>query len=268
MHRLDEFGVPHRYCFVIADEEISASAIEGATIAAEHYEADLVVVGECEAEVPNLRWEKFVSMLGGAVFGLSPLESQFREHLAELGHNRLPEGLNGEPDDLFEEYVRSALEFVIGSRIVRYGQKRRFEARPDGIIPPHRGFYALYDAKAYGEGYKVTLDTVRQFESYVKDFSDRYGGYLPRLNAFVVVSGHFAHQDKTLENRSRDLLDRCGVPLSFLTTDALSRIIEILADKPRIRHAIKWSRVFSDPVVQPKRVQEECRTVVQDGTIS
>jgi hypothetical protein len=272
--RLDEFGVSHRYCFAIADEEISLSEVEGASVAAEHYKAHLVMVGKFSAEIAERRtevvslgWESFVNQFGGPVFGLSPLESEFGEHLGELGHNRLPEGLEGEPENLFEKYVRSALEFVIGSRVVPYGQTRRFEARPDGIIPPNRGFYALYDAKAYGEGYDVTRDTLRQFEDYVRDFSDRYEGYLPRLNAFVVVSGHFRQADQTLADRSRDLYDLCDVPLAFLTTASLSQIIGILADKPKVRRAIRWSRVFSDPVVRAKRVEQELLTVLRDETI-
>jgi hypothetical protein len=267
VHRLDEFGLAHRYCFAIAEEEIGQSEIEGASIAAEHYQADLIVVGECDAEVASLGWDRFVNLFGGPVFGLSPLESQFREQLGELAHNQLPEGLEGEPNTLFEEYVRSALEFIIGSRVVPYGQKRRGEARPDGIIPPNRGLYALYDAKAYSKGYKVTIDTLRQFESYVKEFEDRYEGYLPRLNAFIAVSGHFPHRDKTLEDRSRDLYELCGVPLSFLTADTLSQIIEILSDKPSIRRAIRWTRVFADPIVRSQRVEQERRTVLQDDAI-
>lgn len=266
-HRLDEFGVTHHYCFAIAEEAISPSEIEGASIAAEHYKADLIVVGDCDVEVPCLSWERFVNMFGGPMFGVSPLESQFQEHLMELGRNQLPEGLEGSANDLFEQYVRHALEFIIGSRVVRYGQSRRFEARPDGIIPPNSGLYALYDAKAYGQGYEVTLDTVRQFESYVREFKERYEGYIKRMDAFVVVSSRFPHRDDTLADRSRDLYDLCGVPLSFLTTDAVSRIIEILANKPSIRRAIRWSRVFSDPVVRVQRVEREYRTILQDETI-
>lgn len=127
--------------------------------------------------------------------------------------------------------------------------------------------YALYDAKAYGDGYRVTQDTLRQFDSYVRDFRNRYEGYVPPLNAFIVVSGHFPHDDETLADRSRDLYELCGVPLSFLTTESLNDIIVTLADTPRIRRAIRWTRVFSDPVVRSKRVERERRAVLRENVI-
>ena len=267
LHRFDEFGIAHRYCFAVAENEIGASEVEGARVAADHHDADLIVVGKCEFEAVTLGWEEFVNVFGGPIVGLSPLESQFREHLEELGHNRLPEGLQGEANTRFEEHVRSALEFMIGSRVIPYGQRRSGEARPDGIVPPHGGLYVLYDAKAYGKGYTVTQDTLRQFDSYVRDFRNRYEGFVPPLDAFIVVSGHFPHDDETLADRSRDLYELCGVPLSFLTTETLNEIIEILADTPRIRRAVRWTRVFSDPVVRTKRVQRECRAVLRDNVI-
>src|SRR5829696_4004765 len=66
-HRFDEFGVIHRYCFAIADEEMGPTEVEGASVAAEHYEADLIVVGECTDEVSCLGWERFVNLFGGPV---------------------------------------------------------------------------------------------------------------------------------------------------------------------------------------------------------
>lgn len=195
-HRLDEFGVSHCYCFAVFEDNFSSSQVETVKIEAKHYGAEPVLVGEGCAEVPSLGWEKFISLFGGPILSLKPFEPCFREHLHELGHNRLPEGILGKPDDLFEVYVREALEFVLGARVRRYGQDRRFEVRPDGIVLLHQNFYALYDAKAYGKGYKVTQDSLRQFGSYVKDFSTRYGTYLQRMNSFLVVSGEFVQGEK------------------------------------------------------------------------
>lgn len=265
--RVDEFGMAHRYCFAVFEDEFSPAQIEAIEIAAKYHGAEPVLVGEGIADLPNLEWDGFISLFGGPILSLKPFEPQFREHLHELGHNRLPEGLGGKADDLFEVYVREALEFVLGERVVRYGQDRLFEARPDGLVLPSQGFYALYDAKAYGDGYPVTQDSLRQFGSYVKDFSKRYGTYLQRLNSFLVISGKFAQGDKALDSRARDFMAEHQVPLSFMTADTLGEIIEILAETPVVRRAVNWSRVFSDSVARPSLVRSEIGLVLRDKTV-
>ena len=81
-----------------------------------------------------IEWDRFLNLFGGPIFGLSPLESDFGTQLNQLGQNKLPLGLEGKADDLFELYVRNAFEFIFGCKVIRYGQDRRFETRPDGII--------------------------------------------------------------------------------------------------------------------------------------
>jgi hypothetical protein len=265
--RLDEFGVAHRYCFAVFEDDFSPSQVDTVRIEAKHYGAEPVLVGEGIAEVPSLEWNRFMSLFGGPILSLKPFEPQFREHLHELGHNRLPEGLEGKADDLFEVYVREALEFVLGERVVRYGQERHFETRPDGLVLPSQDFYALYDAKAYGKGYEVTQNSLRQFGSYVRDFSKRYSTYLKRLNSFLVVSGRFVQGDEALDQRSKEFIAAHGVPLSFLTSDKLGEMIEILSETPVVRRAIDWSRVFSDPVAQASRVRSEVGMVLRDKTV-
>src|SRR6266850_8122845 len=183
MSRIDEFGASHHYCFAVAEEHFGQAQVETARIAAEYRHAQLVLIGRNDSTLPTVEWDRFINLFGGPVFSASPLEPDFADHLIALGHNRLPDGLQGRADDLFEAYVHVALEFMLGTRVVRYGQNRRFEARPDGIVLPYRNFAALYDAKAYREGYEVTAETIRQFKSYVEDFSSRYQSYLA-LNAF------------------------------------------------------------------------------------
>lgn len=265
--RLDEFGVAHHYCFAVFEDEFAPAQIEAVKIAAKYHGAEPILVGEGISDVPTLKWDRFTSLFGGSVFSLKPFEPRFREHLRELGRNRLPKGLEGKADDLFEVYVKEALEFILGERVVRYGQERLFEARPDGLVLPSQGFYALYDAKAYADGYPVGQDSLRQFGSYVKDFSKRYGSYLQRLNSFLVVSGKFAQGGKALDERSREFIAEYQVPLSFMTADALGEIIEILSETPVVRRAVNWSRVFSDSVIRPSLVRSEVGTVSRDKTI-
>jgi hypothetical protein len=263
--RFDEFGVVQDYCFALADNKLSEDQVKGASIAANHHHAHLVIIGNSNVH-PGVEWDRFVNLFGGPVLNTGPLEPGFAEQLVELGHNSLPNGLQGKPDDLFELYVHAALEFILGGRVLRYGQARLYEALPDGWAIPNPHFSALYDAKAYEDGYEVTADSMRQFKSYIELFNRRYSSYY-RLNAFVVISGEFQNKDSTLDKRSRELLADTGVPISFLDANSLADILKLLAKYPLVRRSINWARIFSDVIVQSQMVMKELKVIQKDGII-
>ena len=266
MTRFDEFGARHRYAFALADERALAEAeIGSARIIAEDRGEQLVVIGSARADVTAVPWERFANLFGGPVSATSALEPGFTEALRTLGRNELPPGLVGQPDDLFEEYVRAAFEFIFAGRVIRYGQERRFEKRSDGIALPNDRFRALYDAKAYEHGYPVTADSVRQFASYIEEFKQRYEPYIPRQHAFIVVSATFAQGEAALRNRSTELLAQCGVPLACLTAEVLGEIIRMVSAEPAARRAINWPLVFSRAVVDAKMVSTEIEAIRNDG---
>lgn len=265
--RYDEFGAAHVYCFVLAEDRLSAAQVEAARIAADYHGAQLVLIGHSDEQVLIVDWQRFVSLFGGPVLSTHPTESSFANELIQLGHNQLPEGLQGKPDDLFERHVRVALEFLLGGRVIRYGQDRRFEARADGIVLPTLDLSALYDAKAYSEGYKITANSIRQFKSYVEDFTSRYRAYLSNLKTFLVISGHFPQRESTLAGRARDLLDECRVPLCCVSASALGEMVQLLSCSPQLRWSIRWSRIFADPVVKPEKVLQEIEAITKDQII-
>lgn len=265
--RSDEFGAIHHYCFALSESTFSQQQIEAAKIASIHHTAQLILVGSGVYDVPTVTWDRFVNLFGGPIFSMSPLEPEFGKNLVQLGHNQMPVGLEGRADDLLELYVHAALEFTLGGRVIRYGQERRFEARPDGLAIPGSNFTALYDAKAYTEGYEVTIEAIRQFSSYVNEFKSKYEAYLPRLNSFLVISGSFPHNDEILDRRSRDFLAVCGVPLSFITAETLAQIVSLLTEHTATRRSINWSRIFTNPVVKYQQVESEVKVLHRDGII-
>ena len=264
--RYDEFGTTQRYCFLIAEDLLSEDYVSGAQIAANHKGETLVAVGRGEISCSRVDWESFINLFGGPIYRLSPLEPEFVGSLLVLGRNELPDNLSGKADDLFEIFVHSALEFVLGGRVVRYGQARRFEERPDGLAIPSPRFIALYDAKAYGDGYKVSIDTIRQFSSYISNFNASYSSWY-RLNSFILVSGTFPHTDKILERRSRELLAKSGIPLSFLTAGTFGKIVEIIKKYPLLRRSIDWSRIFTSPIVNSDNVQQQIDAILRDRIV-
>jgi hypothetical protein len=269
MRRQDEFGAIQNYAFAVCEDPLlTVAQVEAASISAKNDSARLVVVGHTEdKQGPSVEWDRFLNLFGGAIHSTAPLDPEFGANLITLGKNALPAGLVGRPDDLFEVFVQVGLEFILGGRVLRYGQDRRFEARPDGLALPSLAFRALYDAKAYKDGYPVTADSLRQFRSYVEEFERRYKAYLPRLKSFIVVSGDFDRGNAALQRRYEEFITDPGIPLSFLRAEALAGIIRMIADVPAIRSSINWGRVFARSVVDPSHVQEEIDAVRKDRII-
>jgi len=161
--REDEFGVRSLYAFLLPIAEAVTATVAALTRAAAERTANVVLLANDRPDgVAGIDWPSFQARLGGPVKSLLPFEPNFSRDLIALGHNQAVEGLEGRPDKLFEEYVRVALQFLLGSKIVRYGQDRQGEARPDGVAL-HPGRVVVYDAKAYAEGYPVETSSVRQF---------------------------------------------------------------------------------------------------------
>ena len=266
--RTDEFGVSHKYCFALFEHDPVPEQIELAKLSASRKKSGLVIIGTTSSieGISCVEWDRFVNLFGGFIFSSSPLEPEFSSQLIELGHNKLPIGLEGRPDDLFEIYVRNALEFIFGCRVIRYGQDRRFEARPDGIVIQNFRFSALFDAKAYSDGYEVSENSIRQFKSYVEDFKRMYSSFFD-INAFIVVSGFFPHDSATLERRSRELQATVNTPLIFLSADVLSQIINLFLNHASLRRSINWRRVFVNPIINAKIVENEIKTILKDKVI-
>lgn len=268
--RQDEFGVKANYLIAFCDDEkFSPTDCKALQRSAGYHSEYLVLVGSIDEsdgdKIPVISPETFYQRLGGTVSSYLPLEDYYPEHLEILGRNKLPEGLTGKADELFEEYVFVGLQFLLQNRVIKYGQDRLFKDLPDGIAFGG-SVLLLYDCKAAGEGYKISSNSMRQFADYVNTFHRRYQNYVGRVNSFLVISGFFQSPDK-LEDRSRKLLAECGVPLSFLTAKDLGEIIKLLVENPVYRQSIDWKRIFSGGLIKTARVVEDLRERRKDGVI-
>lgn len=269
--RSDELGVRTKYLLAFSGEtKLSSTDVAALKRAASYHSAALVIIGyannQRESEFPVIAPEEFLQRLGGAISSYLPLESFYADHLKTLGSNKLPDGLNGEADELFEEYVHVGLQFLLHKRVVRYGQDRRFETLPDGAILDARNLLLLYDCKAAEKGYDITRNTIRQFADYVQSFHRRYEKYVGRVNAFLVISGFF-QSPSTFDDRSRDLQAECQVPLAFLTAEEMGKIVKKFLKYPKYRQSIEWKRIFSGGIVRAADVQKDLRGRIKDGVI-
>ncbi|MDQ3817217.1 MAG: hypothetical protein M3362_05945 [Acidobacteriota bacterium] len=271
VYRSDEFGVRWRYLFVFTGGgRISSSDVDGLTRIAAHGKASLVIVGSTNSgrtDVPIITLKDFEGRLGGLIPSFLPLQSSYAAQLTTLGLNKLPSGLSGTPDDLFEVYVHSGLQFILQDKVIRYGQDRRGEVVPDGLVLSRNSFHLLYDCKAAKDGYEISRNSIRQFADYVDNFHRRYESYMGRLHAFLVISGKFK-SDGTLEGRARELYAECKVPLVFLTATELGKIIALFADRPALRQSVDWPAIFSNVSVSVETVESSIKARERDKVIN
>lgn len=256
--RLDEFGAAVDYLIVLAADPVETQTVEAWTALAESTSARLVVVTESNPSAPHFQLREFCDRLGGAVTAWLPLEDTYTATLSALGHNGAVDGLPGRPDRLFEIYAHAGLSFIFHGRVLRYGQERLFEGIPDGagVGPPGQPFF-LYDAKAATDGYSLTADTIRQFESYVTAFRRRYGHQIGNPHAFLVVSGHFQQQVAGLEERSRDLYAVAGVPLVCIDAETLGSACQLVAGNLSLRTSLDWNRLLAGPTLRLDEIREQ-----------
>jgi len=269
-NRDDEFGALSQRLFAFAEEPLSGTDLRALQQVSQRERVPLIVVGECGdtpgVDVIAVTAEEFMGRLGGSISSFLPLEGEFSAHLSELGLNKLPTGLSGKPDELFELYAKQGLEFILQDRVIRYGQERLFEALPDGIVIGRRSPVLLYDCKAAGDGYDITSNTIRQFASYVDDFHRRYETYLGRAYAFVAISGFFQSPD-TLDGRSAELYAKCGVKLCFLDTKNFGEIVSMFADRPAFRQSVDWNQIFAKTLIEANTVKSNLDARVKDSVI-
>jgi len=268
--RLDEFGAAIPYAIVVVDGTLGDGDLRSIERSARIRGGRTVVViaEQPPVTVSCVTWDTFLARLGGPIKTWLPWEPRFKSQLEMLGHNCLPDGLTGRPDELFEEYVHAALQFVLANRVHRYGQERRFEVRPDGIaFAGPSALACLYDAKASGDGFSVEKSTIRQFADYVHDFHRRYEHYLGRIRAFLLISGHFRDSPESIQERSNELLAECGVPLCYVSADVLGDSVAMLAQRPAYRRGLEWVRLFSRARLRTEDVRRELQAVMKDGLV-
>lgn len=264
----DVFGAANRRHIAVASGNFSGADIGWLEKIEDRTKAPVVLVGEesPKTKLVFLTHDQFKDRLGGSILSLLPLDPDYEDRLVKLGRNELPSGLLGDPSDLFEEYVHAGLQFLLGTRVVRFGQERRFEKLADGISVGDSAPILLYDAKAYAKGYEVTAESIRQFSSYVKDYDARYGSRVGRAFAFPVISGEFVNGTESMVNKNADMRAEAGnVGLCFLRASDLAGIVRLAATRPLLRKSVDWKRLFGKLELTEANFAEALAAREKDG---
>jgi hypothetical protein len=207
-----------------------------------------------------------VARFGGIIPSLLPLEPEYAAHLRSLGLNRRPpEITDGAVDRLYESYVGAGLEFLLGSRVIRYGSERLFAPLPDGVALPFGDRVAfLYDAKAADPSFEIDRDDVRRFADYLKRYNESYEQHAGPARSLVVVSTAFAQDRGSRDRHSKQLQADSGVPLSFLQSDELASMTALLAAKPWMRTALRWREILAQLDITAEAVERAIATIEAD----
>jgi hypothetical protein len=268
--RADEFGIAIRYLLAYSGKErMSSGDIAAVEKIAALEGGSLVLVSDSQASDGKhvlLTTGELIGRLGGVVNSMLPLEPEYPQQLELLGFNKLPTALKGKPDDLFEAYAHAGLQFLWRGRVIRYGQKRRFEAVPDGLALGAKIPFLLYDCKAADTAYEFSATTIRQFADYINDFTRRYQIYLGRLHCILAISSAFQDQ-ATLRNRSDELYGKCGVPLVCLTAKDLARMVTLFSEHISLRSVVDWADILRPPIVDLSRAEAGLQARMRDGII-
>lgn len=265
-YKYDKLGARINYSILFTDDRRENSVVDTLLTVSEEFKSTPLVVNDHfkSAKCRTYKNAEFFGFFGGIVNTGLILIPNLPEILNELGHNRLPGGLTGEPDDLHELYVKECLQFVMESPTRRYGIDRSFEELPDIAVLGKEKFMLLLDSKAYGGGFKFKADDLKRFASYVEDFRYRYSPFFGNILSFVIVSGGFADSEKSLKGRSDKFYEMCYCKFSYIESKTLGKITELVRANPQYKNSIGWKHIFSNLIIETKHVEQEISRLAKD----
>ncbi len=227
-----------------------------------------IAVGFQHGSIKSYTLREFLDLFGGPIDNNFIFADNLSQILKKLGHNTLPSGMSGDPDDLLEKYSKDCLQFCLDSRAIRYGQERLFAKLPDGIILGRNDLILQYDSKAYGKSYSISADDIRRYSSYVKEYNQKYGSYIKRIHAFIVISGMFKQNAKNLQKKSDELYTKCQTRLVCIKSEQLGKIVDMLKKEPEYRKVVNWEPLFSSLFLDVSSVKAAISEIKKDKIIT
>ncbi|MCX6992869.1 MAG: hypothetical protein NT011_06970 [Kiritimatiellaeota bacterium] len=269
--KYDLFGCQSKYLLFIASESQPQNVLKSfRSEASRQQRFPLTILYDngktCESS-QTYTLNDFLEKLGGSIDTNRIMRPDIANLLKTIGHNQPYDSLIGEPQDLLEEYTKDCLQYILGQRARRFGSDRLFESLPDGVAFGRNKLSIYFDAKAYSDGYKLKSDDILRFASYVDDYNKRYAKYLGPIFAFVVTSGTFKMTARSMNNKAGMLYAKCMTQLTFVESEELGCIVNMLMQKQRLLTTLDWASILSHRVLEMKLVQKDLERVRKDGLI-
>jgi hypothetical protein len=269
VHKFDQLGAQLRYTILECRSDLSENLLKILRKASrENGSSELLLTQDpVSTQLNSFTFQDFYTRHGGvADYGIL-LAPELPLIMGLLGHNTLPDGFDGSPDDLLEVYTTACFRYLFNKPARRFGQDRRFEKLPDGIVFVDGQKVAQFDAKAYGKGFSIEADDLRRFASYVDDFSARYGAVFGKPFVFLVVSGGFNQSDQSIQDRSNEFYGMCESHLCCVTASELARFVQIAMKNAEYRSLINWKKLLAMPRVYLEGVEREIDAIAKDHLI-
>jgi hypothetical protein len=264
----ERFGAQVNYSILFSSESNETPVLNSLLIKCKNSDSYPILAADKfkSQEISSYTNHEFFKLFGGITNTGLVLIPKIDQIMEDLGFNKLPAGLNGDPEDLLEIYTSECLQFLIQRPTRRFGAERLFESLPDGIILG-MGYLILTDTKSYKDGFSFTADDIKRFASYVDDFNLRYGEILGKVLSFVVVSGVFTDSSESIQNRSLELFRLCGSKLVILKSKSLGQIVSYFLNEPNQRKSIDWSRIFVRQEITLKSIEKEIKRIKKDNLV-
>lgn len=267
-NKYDSFGAEIWYSVLLSEKIPSTGILERLNRIAERnkYKPFIICDTELKLEYDSYTFDEFYEKIGGVVNTGLVLNPNISEIMIELGHNILPKGLEGKPDDLLEIYSKECFQFLFKTAVRRYGKDRSFESLPDGIVLGNDSTAFLFDSKAYKDGFEFKSDDINRFEKYVKDFKSRYK-HLFSIKSFLVISGKFNDSENSIQKRSMELMSRVQVPISCISSGDLAEMVSIIINNSDYQQSINWNRIFVDSLIKLSSLNTQIGKLKKDKII-
>jgi hypothetical protein len=265
-YKYDKLGARVNYSILFTADHAETSIVEALLSASEEFQSMPLVVSDhfVSARCKTYTSETFFGFFGGIINTGLVLIPNLPEILNELGHNRPPSGLSGEPDALHELYVKECLQFAMESPTRRYGIDRSYQKVPDIAVLSKERFMLLLDSKAYGGGFSFKADDMKRFAFYVEDFRSRYSPFFGNILSFVVVSGKFNDSEAAIRGRSDEFYGMCNCKISCMQSKTLGEITKLLKEKAQFRSSIIWKDIFSKLIIKTNHIEREIARIAKD----
>lgn len=269
-HRFDKLGGSVNYLVLLSEDKAESSSCDSLfRMASNDKKAKAILINDHfrSTRFDTYTKEKFFDFFGGMVNTGLVLIPNLPDILDQLGHNKVPTGLEGKADDLHELYIKECLQFIMSSPVRRYGIDRAFQKLPDGVVLGKDRILFPIDSKAYSKGYSMSADDIKRFASYCADFRQRYSNDFGPVYSFLVVTGSLLDSEVTISNRSNELYNECGVKLNCVESKVLGLMVEVLKNEPQFKSALNWKNVFVKPKIELRQFENELDRIRDDKII-
>jgi len=264
--KIDSLGGEINYSLLLSTGEPNEHLLDSLKITASDLKSTPIVISD-ELQTASFKMysiSEFEDFFGGFVNTGLVLNDDLPNILEELGYNRLPKDFTGKPDELLEIYTKECLQFLLNSRARIYGNKRRGESLPDGVVIAGDGTIILFDSKACKDGFEFESDDINRFAKYVNDFNRKYSEILGRVFCLLVVSSSFNDSSDSIRKRSNALYTKTGTKLSCIIANDLGRAVKEVRKSQEFRNSIDWKEIFVNDILTTDLITKQLEKIKKD----